>query len=143
MIHLPVGVKRRNATVLSGEAHAMNAPLTAIRAGKIRLLAVPSAERNPVVPDVPTAKEQGFDAVQDLFRGLSVPKGTSDEIKAKLSDAMVQAANSKPFMDLATKKGFTVKTMNIDEFEKMLEAEDAKVVAIMRKAGLYQSKAKK
>jgi len=146
VIHLPVGVKRRNATVLSGEADAMNAPVTAslnlARAGKIRLLAVPSSKRNAVIPDVPTAEEQGFDAIMDLFRGLSVPKGTPAEIKAKLYDAMVRAAHSKPFMALAAKKGFTVKTLTQEEFESMLEAEDAKVVAVMRKAGLYQSKAK-
>ncbi len=91
VIHLPVGIKRRNASVLSGEAHAMVAPLTgAVRlnkAGKIRLLAVPSAARNAVVPDVPTAKELGHDAELDLFRGLSVPKGTPAAVKAKLADA--------------------------------------------------------
>ena len=146
VIHLPVGVKRRNATVLSGEADAMNAPLTATlnlaRAGKLRMLALPSAKRNSVVPDVPTAKEQGFDAEQDLFRGLSVPKGTPEAIKAKLSDAMIKAANSKPFLALATKKGFTVETLSLDEFDEMLEREDAKIVSVMQKAGLYQSKAK-
>jgi len=146
VIHLPVGVKRRNATVLSGEADAMNGPLTAtlglIRAGKLRLLAVPSPKRNPVVPDVPTAKEQGFDAVQELFRGLSVPKGTPDAIKAKLTDAMGKAANSKAFLALAGKKGFTVETMDETDFNAMLEVEDAKVVSVMRKAGLYQSKSK-
>ena len=145
VIHLPVGVKRRNATVLSGEADAMNGPLTAslnlARAGKIRLLAVPSVKRNPVIPDVPTAREQGFDAVMDLFRGLSVPKGTPADIKARLSDAMVQAANSEKFLALAGKKGFTVETLTLGNFDSMMEAEDAKVVAIMQKAGLYQSKA--
>ena len=146
VIHLPVGVKRRNATVLSGEADAMNAPLTATinlaRAGKLRMLAVPSAQRNPVIPDIPTAKEQGFNAEQDLFRGLSVPKGTPEAIKRKLSEAMVQAANSKPFLALATKKGFTVETLTLGDFDEMLAREDAKVVSVMKKAGLYQSKAK-
>jgi len=147
VIHLPVGVKRRNATVLSGEAQAMNAPLTAAlnlsKAGKIRLLAVPSAERNPVIPDVPTAKELGFDAELDLFRGLSVPKETPEAIKAKLFDAMDKAAHSPAFTALAKKKGFTIATMRLDEFEAMLAREDAKVVGIMKGAGLYQSAAKK
>jgi len=143
VIHLPVGVQRRNATVLSGEADAMVAPLTgAIRlaqAGKIRLLAIPSPKRNPVIPDVPTAKEQGFDAELLLFRGLSVPKGTPKPVKEKLADAMTKAAHSKPFMDLAEKSGFTVETLGVDEFEKVLAAEDQKVKAIMKAAGLYQS----
>lgn len=143
VIHLPVGVKRRNATVLSGEADAMVAPLTgAIKlaeAAKIRLLAIPSPKRNPLIPDVPTMKEQGYDAEILLFRGLSVPKGTPKAVKEKLADAMTKAAHSKPFTDLAAKNGFTVETLGVDEFEKVLAAEDQKVKAIMKAAGLYQS----
>lgn len=141
--HLPVGIKRRNASVLSGEADAMIAPLTGTvnlsKAKKLRLLAIPTAERNPNFPDVPTAKELGYDAVLDLFRGISAPKGTPPEIKAKLSDAMAKAGKSKAFMDLATKKGFTVDPMDYQAFTAMLETEDAKVKGIMEGAGLYQS----
>jgi len=144
--HLPVGIKRRNASVLSGEADAMIAPLTGAvnltKAGKLRLLALPTAERNAVMPDVPTAKELGYDAVLDLFRGLSVPKGTPDDVKAKLADAMTKAAKSDAFMELATKKGFTVDPMPVADFEALLKDEDMKVQAIMEGAGLYQSKKK-
>jgi len=144
--HLPVGIKRRNASVLSGEADAMIAPMTGAvnltKAGKLRVLAIPSAERNAVMPDVPTAKELGYDAILDLFRGLSVPKGTPDDVKAKLADAMTKAAKSDAFMDLASKKGFTVEPMVVGDFEALLKDEDMKVQAIMEGAGLYQSKKK-
>jgi len=146
VIHLPAGIKRRNATVLSGEADAMIAPLTGAiklaKAGKIRLLAIPSPKRNPVIPDVPTMKELGFDADILLFRGLSTPKGTPQATKAKLADAMTKAAHSKTFMDFAAKNGFTVETLSVDDFEKVLQAEDEKVKGIMKAAGLYQSKKK-
>jgi tripartite-type tricarboxylate transporter receptor subunit TctC len=144
--HLPVGVKRRNASVLSGEADAMIAPLTAAinltKAGKIKVLAMPSEERSPIMPDVPTAKEMGHDVVFNLFRSLSVPKGTPDDIKAKLTDAMTKAAKSEAFMALAEKNGFTVDPMTSADFDKMIVAEDAKVKGIMESAGLYQSKSK-
>ena len=145
-IHLPAGVKRRNATVLSGEADAMIAPLTAtvnlVKAKKIRLLALPTENRSSVMPDVPTAKELGYNAVLDLFRGLSVAKGTALTVKAKLADAMFKAANSKAFTDLAEKKGFTIRPMMVGPFGDYLSQEDAKVVKIMKDAGLYQSKKK-
>lgn len=144
VIHLPVGVKRRNATVLSGEADAANGPVTAVlslyKAGKLRLLAVPSPERNPVIPDVPTAAEEGFPVEFDLFRSVSLPKGTPQAIKDKLYMAMEKAAHSDAFMALAKQKGFTVKLLKLGAFDTMLAKEDAKVARIMKSAGLYKSK---
>ncbi len=144
VIHLPVGIKRRNATVLSGEADAMLAPMTGAlnlgKAGKIRLLAIPSAERNSVIPDVPTMKELGFNADLDLFRGLCVPKGTPGAVKAKLTAAMSAAAKSAAFTGLARKKGFTIAPLDAAAFGEMLKVQDAVVKDIMKGAGLYQSK---
>ena len=146
VIHLPLGIKRRNAGVLSGEADAMAAPLTGAirlaRAGKFRILAVPSEKRNAVIPDVPTMKEIGYPAVLDLFRGLSVPKGTPAAVKAKLADAMMKAARSPAFMKLAKKKGFTVEPMDSNAFSGYLNKMDQDVIAIMESAGIYQSKKK-
>ncbi len=144
VIHLPKGIKGRNTSVLNGEADAMIAPLTGAvnltKAGKLRILAMPTDGRNPVFPDVPTAKELGYDAVLDLFRGLSVPKGTPDAVKAKLADAMTAAAKSEAFMALAATKGFTVAPMGYREFTAFLAEEDKKVKDIFKGAGLYKSK---
>ena len=146
VIHLPAGVKRRNATVLSGESNAMIAPLTAtvnlVKAKKIRLLAMPTEMRSPVMPNVPTAKELGYNAVLDLFRGLSVAKGTPHAVMDQISAAMIKAANSAAFKGLAKKKGFTIATMQVRKFEAYLKQENAKVVKIMKAANLYQSKKK-
>ncbi len=144
VIHLPKGIKGRNKSVLNGESDAMIAPLTGAvnltRAGKLRILLMPTAKRNPLFPDVPTAKEMGYNAELDLFRGLSVPKGTPEAIKNKLADAMTKAAKSPAFMGLAKKKGFTVAPMGHKEFSAFLAKEDAKVKAIFKAASLYKSK---
>ena len=144
VIHLPKGIKGRNASVLSGEADAMVAPLTgAIRlskAGKLRILSVPTSKRNMVIPDVPTMGELGYDAELDLFRGLSVAPGTPQSIKDKLFDAMSKAAKSKAFMGLAKKKGFTVDPIGPKAFTTLLSNEDNKVKNIFKGAGLYKSK---
>ena len=144
VIHLPKGIKGRNASVLSGEADAMVAPLTgAIRlskAGKLRILAVPTSKRNMVIQDVPTMGELGYDAELDLFRGLSVAPGTPQSIKDKLFDAMSKAAKSEAFMGLAKKKGFTVDPMGPKAFTALLSNEDNKVKNIFKGAGLYKSK---
>lgn len=144
VIHLPVGIKRRNATVLSGEADAGVGPLSITskltRAKKLHMLAIPSAERNSFAPDLPTLNETGYDAAIDLFRGLSVAKGTPEAIKARLSSAMMGAAKSPTFASFAKKSGFTVQPLSISEFNARLEKEGALVNDVMKKAGIYKSK---
>ena len=139
-VHLPIGTRRRNATVLSGEADAMVAPLTGalnlVRADRLRLLATLSMERNEVIPDVPTATELGFDVRFELFRGLSVPKNTPPEIKRQLADTMSRAAMSEAFMGLADEVGFTVDPMPTERFEALMATEDATVKSILETAGL-------
>lgn len=143
-VHVPVGIQRRNATVLSGETHAMVAPLTGAvkltKGGKMRILALISDKRNEIFPDVPTAKEQGYDATLTLFRGLSVPKGTPPEVLSKLTDAMTKAARSEAFMKLAADNGFTVDPLPPSEFDKILEEQNAKVARIIEQAGLKEEK---
>lgn len=139
-VHLPIGTMRRNVTVLSGEADALVAPLTGAiglaKANRLKLLATLSMVRNAVIPDVPTATELGVDAEFDLFRGLSVPEGTPADIVARLADAMTRAARSEAFMQLAEEVGFTVAPMPSEAFEALLATEDAKVRAIIQRAGL-------
>jgi putative tricarboxylic transport membrane protein len=56
-------------------------------AKKVKLLATFNAERLSSYPDVPTAKELGFDVVHQKFRGLAGPKGTPPEILKIWEDA--------------------------------------------------------
>ncbi|MBS28142.1 MAG: hypothetical protein CL566_04340 [Alphaproteobacteria bacterium] len=147
VIHLPKGIKGRNKSVLNGEADAMIAPLTGAvnltKAGKLKILLMPTDARSSIFPDVPTAKEVGFDVTLDLFRGLSVPPNTPDDVKAKLADAMAKAANSPEFQDLAKKKGFTVAPLGHEDFTTLLASEDVKVKKVFTSAGLLNSKSKK
>ena len=118
VIHLPKGIKGRNKSVLNGEAD----------------------KRNDIFPNVPTAKELGYNASLDLFRGLSVPPNTPDKIKSILADAMAKAANSDAFLALAKKKGFKVSPLGHKEFGELLSREDKKVKAIFASAGLLKNK---
>lgn len=138
-VHLPIGTRRRNATVLSGEADAMVAPLTGalslFRADRLKLLATLGAERNPIVPDVPTARELGIDVEFDLFRGLSVPRGTPADVQARLAEAMTRAASSEAFRRLADDLGLTVAPLTMGPFEALLQRENVRVRSIIQSTG--------
>ncbi|MEW1841685.1 tripartite tricarboxylate transporter substrate binding protein [Nonomuraea angiospora] len=58
-----------------------------IKAGKLVPLAVFSDQRIPFLPDVKTAKEQGFDVLVTQYRFLTAPKGTPEDVKARLLEA--------------------------------------------------------
>ncbi|WP_094855050.1 Bug family tripartite tricarboxylate transporter substrate binding protein [Bordetella genomosp. 10] len=66
------------------------APL--VLSNKLRALAVTSAKRSPVLPDVPTAAESGYpDFVVTAWYGIVVPKGTPDAVVERLNAAADQA----------------------------------------------------
>lgn len=58
-----------------------------VQAGKMRLIAVFSNRRHPDFPDVPTAREQGIDALQLSQVGIYAPRGTPAPVLDKLEEA--------------------------------------------------------
>lgn len=58
-----------------------------IHNGDIRLLAISTPARDRYFPDVPTFKEQGFDVVESIWRGVMVKNGTPPDVLATLAAA--------------------------------------------------------
>jgi tripartite-type tricarboxylate transporter receptor subunit TctC len=71
-----------------------------INGGAIKAYAIATAERSPALPNVPTTKEAGLPDYQvSAWNALFAPKGTSNEIMAKLNETLVKALD-----DDATRK---------------------------------------
>jgi tripartite-type tricarboxylate transporter receptor subunit TctC len=76
--------------VMGGQVPMMFSSLTQclphVRSGKLRLIAIGSAKRSPVVPDVPTFAEQGYPGYEvSVWWGISTPAGVPSEIRGRLS----------------------------------------------------------
>jgi tripartite-type tricarboxylate transporter receptor subunit TctC len=72
----------------------INTGVPNIKAGKLRALAITSAQRSPLLPDVPTMAELGFKGVTVYsWQAFAAPKGIPADIKARLHDAIVAALN--------------------------------------------------
>jgi len=67
------------------------------RAGDVAFLCVLAEERFPDHPDVPTAKELGYNVVMGPWRGIVAPKGTPEEVLDTIADAYVKAFNDPEF----------------------------------------------
>ncbi|MEW6202379.1 MAG: tripartite tricarboxylate transporter substrate binding protein, partial [bacterium] len=57
---------------------------TNVEAGKLRMLAILADERDPNFPDVPTAKELGYDIAIGAWGGMAVPNGTPQSVRNTL-----------------------------------------------------------
>src|SRR5262249_62119937 len=65
-----------------------------IEAGAVKALAILTRERSPVLPDLPTALEQGFDVQTYAWTALFLPKGAPDVIVHTLNNAVLQALHA-------------------------------------------------
>jgi tripartite-type tricarboxylate transporter receptor subunit TctC len=71
-----------------------------IKAGTVKAYAITSPERNPALPDVPTATESGLPTLEfGVWHGLYVPKDTPDEIVQALSGALKTALTDQNVID--------------------------------------------
>jgi len=94
MLHIPYkGSAPAVTDLLGGQVQSMfdNAPsaLPHVQAGKLRAIAITSAQRSPLLPDVPTVAESGFPGfdVQSWF-GLAAPVGTPQPVIAQVNAAL-------------------------------------------------------
>jgi len=88
------------AGTVSGGMTEMSTALPHYKAGKIRIVAVASAARSPLAPDVPTMIESGLkDFVAASYVGILAPAKTPPEVVATLEKALVKALAAKALQD--------------------------------------------
>ena len=91
--------------LLSGEVDAAvqfpGALAANVQAGKLRLLALLTAARDPLFPEVPTARELGIDVVLEAWRGIATPKGTPSAVITAMQDAIRPSVESPEFAQVA------------------------------------------
>ncbi len=104
-----------------------------VKGGKIKALAITSAKRHPMLPDVPTIAESGYPGFEALsWQGLFVPAGTPADIVAKLNAETLKALTAEDFRDAFAKQGFTVAGSSPAEFRAFIEAEIPKWARIIK-----------
>ncbi len=126
MVHIPYrGSAPAFTDLMAGQVHFMaeSIPQAANyhKQGKVRALAVTSKERNPALPDIPTAIEsgiKGFDVVG--FYGFLAPAATPKDVVAKLSDAFKQVLNNPEIKSRMVSQGADPAFMGSEEFTQFL-----------------------
>ena len=98
------------AAVLGGQIGAgMTYTTQGVKAGdQVRVLAIATEERLDIFPDVPTFKELGFDYVAGAYRGVTVPAGTPDDVREKLSGIIGQINDIPEFQTQMQENGYVL-----------------------------------
>jgi len=137
LAHVPYerGSGAQLAALLGGEVDAIVTSLPAslpyVRDGSLRVLAVMAEVRDPLVPDVPTFREKGYDLVFSGFRVLAAPRGTPQPVLAALESAMHAAFDDPEFQSWAEKTVIGAKWRSAADTRAYLEETSTKVEALM------------
>jgi tripartite-type tricarboxylate transporter receptor subunit TctC len=115
---------------------SVSAALPHIKSGKLRPLAIFSAPRSKLLPEVPTLKELGYDVEYYLWVGLFAPKATDQAIVTALRAAIGKAVQSEQFKTALVNAGQELDYLDGPDFQKFWDLDgkrtDEAVVSIGR-----------
>ena len=107
-----------------------------VKQGAVRLLAVLIPNRDPALPDVPTAREQGIDVSLEAWRGIAVPRGTPRPAIAALEAAIRRTVEAPDFARGSENLGVRPAFLPANEFGELIAKEDAELARLMQAIGL-------
>lgn len=129
IVHIPYrGSALANVGLIAKEVDFMfdNLPpaLGLIRGGKLKPLAVTTAQRNPALPNVPTMIEAGYPNFEvAAWFGLAGPKGLPDNASVRLQDALEKIMARADIVEALSRLGATVTFMNAQNAAKFMKAD--------------------
>ena len=107
-----------------------------VKAGRVRAIAVTSAQRSPALPDVPTVNEQGFSGFDDLtWIGFFAPAGMPQDLVNHLNAEISRALSSRDVQEKLAQLGLEWKTNTSGEFAAFLREEVQKWSKAVRESG--------
>jgi tripartite-type tricarboxylate transporter receptor subunit TctC len=130
--HVPYkGTALAQVDLMSGQVHmiivSIPALLPQLRNGRLRALAVGADERVPVLPDVPTMREQGLERFNvNSWYGLFAPAGTPNEIVTRLNRETVKILRSNDIRANLAAQGSDTVGNSVAEFSAHIRNELAK-----------------
>ncbi len=105
----------------------INTGITNIKAGKLRALAVTSAKRSALLPEVPTLEELGLKGVTvSSWQAFAAPKGLPADTKAKLHEALLAGLNDPQVKAKLVELGFEIVGNTPEQFTAFQGSEFAR-----------------
>ncbi|HEY9532523.1 MAG TPA: tripartite tricarboxylate transporter substrate binding protein [Burkholderiales bacterium] len=143
LLHVPYkGGGPSMAAALSGEvmitAQSPGVANPHVKSGKFRLLGSWGGKRTPALPDVPTLREQGYDAEFYIWAALFAPKGLPADIAERLRSVSRQVARDADFGKAMGGMNTPIDYRDGAEFRAFLDADSKRLAEVIRKMGKTQ-----
>jgi tripartite-type tricarboxylate transporter receptor subunit TctC len=123
------------AQALGGHVHVLGANISEVaeevKSGQMRLLGVMSEERSKFLPEAPTFREQGFDIIMSVSRGVAAPAGLPKPVEAKLTEALEKMLSSKEHRDRAEGLALQPESIKGDAYRKFLKDNEVATKQLM------------
>ena len=138
MIHVPYKSGAAGATDLMGGQvefmfEQMYAAMPALKGGKLRALAITSAKRSPLLPDLPTMVEAGFPGFEvQNWQGLVGPKGMAPDLVKYLNEVANKALNEPDVKEKILSQGNELGGGTPQDFVALVKAEEPKWAKVVR-----------
>ena len=103
---------------------ALPTAMPEVRAGKLKILALSSAQRSPAVPNVPTVEESGIkDFDVSLWAGIFAPRGTPNDVVTRLNQEIERILGQPDVKEFLMNAGAEVRPMSVPEFMSFVRSE--------------------
>ena len=140
IVHVPYQPAAAVNAVVAGHTQiastSMPPAVPMIKSGKLKAIAVTSATRSPLLPDVPSITEFGYKEFDDYtWFGFFAPAGTPNDVVVKLNAALNRAMASPEVIERFGQLGMASAPNNTLEFSNFLRAEVPKWAAVVKSSG--------
>ncbi|HUA53435.1 MAG TPA: tripartite tricarboxylate transporter substrate binding protein [Candidatus Sulfotelmatobacter sp.] len=141
IVHVPYrGFPPAVTDLLAGQIQATVAIAAAvlphIQAGKLRGLAITTAQRSTVAPDLPSVAELGFPELESYaWQGLHAPAGTPPTVIAALNAEIVRLLHQPAIHDALVHQGYEVIGDTPEAYAAFIKAETARWTAVVKRTG--------
>jgi tripartite-type tricarboxylate transporter receptor subunit TctC len=137
LVHIPYPASPQAVTALiRGDVHVTCLPAISIVSqmptGKIKMLAVTSAKRSPLLPDVPTLKEAGIDVEANAWNGFIAPAKTPEPVIAAITRETNEALRDPTVREKMQVQFMEPLGTSPAEFKAVIEAEMQRWAPVIR-----------
>ncbi|MGZ8268690.1 MAG: Bug family tripartite tricarboxylate transporter substrate binding protein [Burkholderiales bacterium] len=142
MVHVPFkGSGLALIGLISGQVDVLVMAVPAaeqqVKAGKARALAIVSEKRATPLPNVPTAKESGFDNfVVDIWYGILGPAGLPPALVNRLNSEINKALAAPDLKEKLLAAGIQPVGNSPDQFTKFIKSETVRFAKVIKDAGI-------